>query len=109
MSQLALRGQATAQDTAEDGVVTVTFQGDLDAMTAPALSGYLAQVTRELPRVMILDLAEVGFLDCTAARALIETGHGQPGRPRLVLCRPRPAVRRLLSLIGLDARVTVTP
>jgi anti-anti-sigma factor len=102
MSQLALHGQVAAWDTSEDGVVTVTFQGELDAITASAITGYLARITQEMPRVMVFDLAEVGFLDCTAARTLIETGHELPSHPRLVLRHPRPVVRRLLSLIGVN-------
>jgi anti-anti-sigma factor len=107
MSQLALPGQILAQDTAEDGVVSITFRGDLDALTAPAISGHLARIARTMPRVMIYDLGDVGFLDCAAARTLIETGRGLPGRPRLIVRHPRPVVRRLLSLTGLDSRCTV--
>ena len=102
------QGQVAVEGTTQDGVLTVTIRGELDLTTTPVLCGYLAQALRERPRLVVFDLAGVGFMDCAAATA-IRTCHAMPGGPPLVLCHPRPVVRRLLSLTGLDARCAVRP
>jgi anti-anti-sigma factor len=107
-SAATVEEQVAVQGTSEDGVLTVTIRGDLDVATAPVLCGYLAQALPERPRLIVFDLAGVGFMDCAAAAA-IKTCHAMPGGPRLVLCHPRPVVRRLLSLTGLDAQCAVRP
>ncbi len=109
MLRQAVQEQVTVQDTAQDGVATVTIRGELDVAAVPLLSEYLAQVLRRRPRLMIFDLSGVSFMDCAAAAAIIKAGSALPGSPRPVLCHPRPLVRRLLSLTGLDARCRVLP
>jgi anti-sigma B factor antagonist len=107
-SAATVEEQVAVQGASQDGVLTVTIRGDLDVVTAPALRGYLAQALHERPRLVVFDLAGVGFMDCAAAAA-IRTCHALPGGPRLVLRHPRPVVRRLLSLSGLDAQCAVRP
>lgn len=102
------RGQVEVQGTSQDGVLTVTIRGELDVATAPALCGYLQQALRERPRRLVFDLAEVGFMDFAAA-GVIRSCQAMPGGPGLILCHPCPAVRRLLSLTGLDAQCAVRP
>ena len=77
-------------------------------MTTPVLFGYLEGALQERPRLLVFDLAGVGFIDCAAATA-IRTCRAMPGAPGLVLRHPRPAVRRMLSLTGLDAQCAVLP
>ena len=102
------REQVAIASTSQDGVLTVTIQGELDVVTIPAFCRYLDEALRERPRLLVFDLAEVGFIDCAAARA-IRSCQAMPGAPRLVLCHPCPIVRRLLSLTGLDAQCVVRP
>ena len=49
------------------------------------------------------DLAGVSFMDCAAARLIVDTGRRLPGGGRTVIRSATPAVRRLLALTGLDA------
>jgi anti-anti-sigma factor len=101
-------GQVAVHGTLQDGVLIVTIEGDLDVATAPALCRYLDQAGRDRLRGLVFDLAGVGFMDCAAASAILTTADALPGRPRPVLRCPCPAVRRLLSLSGLDSRCSVT-
>jgi anti-sigma B factor antagonist len=109
VSGQTMQGQVAVQGTIYDGVLTVTVRGELDAATAPELSGYLARALVDRPRLLVFDLSGVGFMDCAAAAAIIGTSRALPGRPRPVLCNPRPVVRRLLSLTGLDVQCTIRP
>jgi anti-anti-sigma factor len=102
-----MQGQVTVQGTIQDGVLTVTVRGELDAATAPELSRYLARALLDRPRLVVFDLSGVGFMDCAAAAALIRTSRALPGRPRPILCYPRPVVLRLLSLTGLDVQCAI--
>ena len=102
------REQVAIQSTSQHGVLTVTIAGELDVTTIPAFCRYLDRALPERPRLIVFDLAEVGFIDCAAARA-IRSCRAMPGAPRLVLCHPCPIVRRLLSLTGLDAQCVVRP
>lgn len=105
-SAATVREQVAVQCASQDGVLTVTIRGELDVATTPVLSGYLAQALRERPRLVVFDLAGVEFMDCAAVTA-IRTCGAMPGAPRLVLRHPRPVVRRLLSLTGLDEKWVV--
>lgn len=89
-------------DIAPD-LATLVISGDLDAAAVPVLSARLAQVLVSGPRRLVIDLAQVGFIDCAATRLIISAGGFLAGGGRLVLRRPSPAVRRLLDITGLGA------
>jgi anti-anti-sigma factor len=93
---------ATTEDT-----VAVTITGDLDAVTVPVLRRHLAWALEQRPRTLVLDLAEVPFLDCAAANAIMEAGRALPAHRCLVLRRPCAIARRLLALTGLDAECAI--
>ena len=103
------REQATLRDVTENGVVTVAIDGELDVTVVPALCGYLAQLARRRPRVIVFELSGVTFMDCAAARAITRAGRTLPGHPRPTLHHPRAIVRRVLSVTGLDARCARSP
>jgi anti-sigma B factor antagonist len=109
MSTQAIYERVAVSGAGRDSTLTVTIRGEFDASTAQGLSEFLEPVLRKGPRNLVLDLAEVGFMDCAAARAIVRTCNARPDRPCLILRRPRPIVRRLLSLTGLDAQCTVRP
>jgi anti-sigma B factor antagonist len=109
MSTRAMHEQVAVRGAGRDSTLTVTIRGELDASTAQALSESLEPVLREGPRNVVVDLAGVGFMDCAAARAIVRSCNNRPDRPCPILRRPRPIVRRLLSLTGLDTQCTVRP
>ncbi len=98
-----------AVQTAGDRAVTVTISGELDLATAPVLSACLERAMARHPRSLVFDLADVGFIDCAAAHVLIEAARALPGSPPPVLRHPVFAVRRVLSVTGLDARCIIEP
>ncbi len=81
----------------------VSVRGDLDISVTTELSEVLAQALAAAPSRLVFDMTYVGFLDCFAASAVIAAARSLPeGRP--VIRAPRPVVRRLLELTGLDAQ-----
>ena len=86
-----------------DGTATLVLAGELDLTTVPALARHLEQVLARQPRRLVLDLAQVTFVDVAAARLLAGTTRPQPAAGPPVLRRAGPETRRILALTGLDA------
>jgi anti-sigma B factor antagonist/stage II sporulation protein AA (anti-sigma F factor antagonist) len=85
----------------EGSTSLVRLAGELDLATAEELRARVRELRRE-PR-LVFDLAGVEFLDVTGLGVLLETSrllaeHGGS----VLLRRPRPMVRRMLSLLKLE-------
>jgi anti-anti-sigma factor len=85
-------------------------EGEVDLVTAPELTRAALDQVRQAPEVLILDLADIGFLGSAGLTALL--GLRDAARPRTVLrVVPGPLVRRVVQLSGLedvlDLHVTV--
>ena len=76
-------------------------RGDLDITTVPILTRQLARLAGLRPAELVIDLSGVSFLDCASARLLAGTAALLPPDRPPVLASVRPAVRRLLDLLGL--------
>jgi anti-sigma B factor antagonist len=82
----------------------VSPSGDLDLATAPALRAELVDASRSGSTLVVLDLAQVPFLDSVGMSVLIG-GHKRLRHTggRLHLAAPSSFVRRALGLARLDA------
>lgn len=101
---------AIAVQAAGDSAVTVAIRGELDLATTPALSVCLERaMARHHPQSLIFDMAGVAFMDCAAAHVLIGVSRMLPGSPPPVLRHPVFAVRRVLSVTGLDVQCIIEP
>jgi anti-anti-sigma factor len=87
------------------GTATAVISGELDVAGVPLLAQHLAQILDEKPQRLVLDMAQVGFMDCAAARTIASTGRCLPEGRRPVIRSPSSMVRRILELSGLDAHV----
>jgi anti-sigma B factor antagonist len=77
--------------------------GDIDAYTAPRLRSQLHAAIRSGARVVVVDLADVTFIDSAGLGALVGAHRRMleaDGRLRLV--RPPHLVGRAFELTGLD-------
>ena len=80
----------------------VSLVGELDLSSAPVLAETLDQVLDRCPQVVTLDLSGLDFIDSTGLSLLARTSKALKGYDgRLRLLSPRPAVRRVLELVGL--------
>jgi anti-sigma B factor antagonist len=93
--------QVTARE--ESGATVVSAVGEVDVWTAERLRSVLHEAEASLPRALVLDLTEVGFLDSTGIGVLVgalrrqrEAGH------ELVLVVSNTHVLKVLTITGLD-------
>ncbi|MGH3261974.1 MAG: STAS domain-containing protein [Trebonia sp.] len=88
----------------------VTASGEIDLYTAPQLKSELAAVIeRSAPTTrVVVDMSGVEFCDSTGMNVLLSCLRQARERGgELELAAPRPAVRKILSVTGLDAVFTV--
>jgi anti-sigma B factor antagonist len=87
--------------------VIVSVCGEIDLYTAPVLRGELADAVVSGGKTVV-DLGEVEFCDSTGLGVLLaalKQARGNNGD--LELAAPRPAVRRILQITGLDEVFTI--
>ncbi len=79
--------------------------GELDTHTAPALQAALDGLDADR---IVIDMAEVEFVDSSGLRVLIQSHQqaDEAGRS-VVLGQPSSAVRRLLEISGLEGYLNV--
>lgn len=99
-----LRGHVTHLD----GNVEFILEGEVDLSNADLLGRRLQELGQLSPGGVELDIAGLGFIDPIGLRVLVTTQRelGTSGR-RLVIRHAPAHVRRLLSVSGLDAFLTV--
>jgi stage II sporulation protein AA (anti-sigma F factor antagonist) len=92
------------------GAVHALLRGELDISTAPRLDEALARTEAEGPRLLVIDLSELTFMDSTGLRLLIgaDSRAREEGR-RLVLIQGNEMVQRVLRLTRLDERLEIVP
>jgi anti-sigma B factor antagonist len=83
----------------EDGT-TLEVAGDIDLATARHLTEAL-ELCMEWDSGIAVDLGDVGFMDSSGVRALIEASQRLNGNAPLKLRSPQPGVVRLFELIRL--------
>lgn len=86
-----------------DSARVVRVSGELDLASAPQLSAVLAEAAAGADLPVLLDLAEVTFIDSSALRALVIAGRELAAAGRVLQIGPRSEmVTRVLSMTSLD-------
>ncbi len=90
----------------DEGAVRVTVEGELDVATADALDAKLAEAEARVTPMIVVDLAQVEFMDSTALQVLLkaEARSRRDGR-RLRLSPPSSQVQRLFEAAGVLDRL----
>ena len=84
----------------------LSLAGELDLADAPALREALRRAVERSPKRLVVDLAEVTFVDSTILGALVEA-RSALGGDAFALAAPGFAVRRTLEVSGLDRHFTI--
>ncbi|MBW8481758.1 STAS domain-containing protein [Actinomadura parmotrematis] len=93
----------------QGGHAVVTANGELDLYTAPRLQAALAALLRDQVDRIVVDLSGVEFCDSTGMNVLLAAMKRVKERGGVFeLAAPRPAVRRILQVTGLDTVFSVT-
>jgi len=82
--------------------VVIRLAGELDLYNAHVVREELLAVAARAPARLILDLAEVTFIDSTGLGVLIEARSRLANRRALFLVAPNIDTRRALEISGLD-------
>jgi len=85
----------------------IKLGGELDLYNAPKLREALSGACADSPERVIVDLAEVEFMDSTALGVLIEARTQLNNRGAFVLAAPALETRRALQISGLDRHFTM--
>jgi anti-sigma B factor antagonist len=93
-------------DPQQDGVLVVA--GELSLAEAPILERHLAEVLATATSTVVVDLAGVEFIDSTGLSVLVRA-HQQANERGVEfgVRNPRAQAHRLLSLTGLEERLTI--
>jgi anti-sigma B factor antagonist len=93
--------------------VIMSVQGEIDLYTVPRLQRALASALEAGDPVrLVVDMSGVDFCDSTGVNVLLAAQHqARETGGDLELAAPRPAVRKILQVTGLEAvfRVVETP
>lgn len=88
--------------------VVLALAGELDLSSAPELERALEEASAQAVERLILDLAELSFMDSTGVSVLIRAKQEAEARGGVIAVRaPNGQVRRLLGLVGLLDRLEV--
>ena len=87
--------------------LVLSLAGELDLYNAPALREALQDAVARSPERLVVDLAEVTFIDSTALGALVEARSQLRDGGAFALAAPGLEVRRALEVSGLDRHFAV--
>ncbi|HEX3262444.1 MAG TPA: STAS domain-containing protein [Solirubrobacterales bacterium] len=91
-----------------DGQTRMALVGELDIASAPRFEEGLAEVERDTPGVLVVDLRRVDFIDSTGLRAVIAADErARAAGRRFVIIRGPAAVERVFSVTQLDQRLEI--
>lgn len=91
------------EQSKEGGVLVVrVHENRIDAHFAPHLKQRLGELIEGGGNRLVLDLADVEFVDSSGLSAIVSAMRLLDGRGDIVLCQPRPAVTSLFELTRLD-------
>lgn len=91
-----------ATSTDPTGITRVRIAGEVDIATAPQITDTVHDAIAAGAREVLLDMADVTFLDSTGIGALLQIKHGVADHDvALRLVDPHPRVVRVLELTGL--------
>jgi anti-sigma B factor antagonist len=92
-----------------DDHTIVTIRGEIDLYTAPRLHSELAALLAEgMPARVVIDMSGVEFCDSTGMNVLLSCLRRARERGgELEIAAPKPAVRKILQVTGLDSVFTL--
>jgi anti-sigma B factor antagonist len=87
--------------------VVVSLTGELDLYNADQVREALLACCEETPERLVVDLADVEFVDSTALGVLVEARSQMENRRAFLLAAPGVETRRALEISGLDRHFSV--
>jgi anti-sigma B factor antagonist len=96
--------------TTRGSAVIVTPRGDIDLSGSPAFRLELRKAQLSKPARLIIDLAEVGYMDSSGVATLVEAMQStRKNNATLVLCSMQERVRSVFEIARLHTVFTIVP
>jgi anti-sigma B factor antagonist len=90
------------------GAAVVELGGELDLAVSSRLRALVDEATADGPRMLVLDVTEVAFMDSSVLREFLRAHRAvEDAGGRTVLAGAQPSVRRLLELTGTAGMFTL--
>jgi len=98
--------KVTTQSQGDHAIMSVT--GEIDLYTAPKLHSELMTALAAAPQRLTVNMAGVDFCDSTGMNVLLAAQRrAREDGGDLQLASPRPAIRKVLHVTGLESVFTV--
>lgn len=92
-----------------DGQARIALSGELDISSAARVEDELSSLQAQSPKVLVLDLRKLEFMDSTGLRLIVRADEAaRTGGTRFVIVRGPEAVQRVFQIVGLDTRLEMT-
>ena len=105
--EFSLNGHPVSGIEHRNGAAIIHLVGELDLYNAPQVRSNLLELCAEQPERLVVDLAEVDFVDSTALGVLIEARTKLENRRSFLLAAPGLETHRALTISGLDQHLAV--
>ena len=99
--------QPVARIERRGAATVVHLAGELDLYNAPDVRAALLEAAAEEPERLVVDLAEVVFVDSTVLGVLIEARTKLPNRRSFLLAAAGREAQRALRISGLERHLSV--
>jgi anti-sigma B factor antagonist len=103
----SLRKQPVLSVDTQNAACVVRLGGELDLYNASVVREALFGACAHSPERVVVDLAEVDFIDSTALGVLIEARTKMRNKRAFVLAAPQLETKRALEISGLDRHFSV--
>jgi anti-sigma B factor antagonist len=91
----------------DNRAVTVILTGELDCASAPDLTARLTDLLAKRPQRLVLDLANVAFMDCAGITPIARARRALPPGHPVILRSPARQARQLLKITHIDQLCTI--
>jgi anti-sigma B factor antagonist len=103
-----MQSEFRLQVSSRGGAAVIEVFGELDLATSPALEQELDRVAGEDVPLIIVDLAELGFMDSTGLSVLVRAHQrAEESGQRFGVINSSQQVQRLLTLTGVKDRLVL--
>lgn len=91
-----------------EGTTIIKPIGEIDLSRAPSLRHHLNEAQAAKPGTLVIDLAEVPYMDSSGVATLVEAMQiARRNKSRIILCSMQERVKSIFEIARLDAVFTI--
>lgn len=97
----------TVHDDWDEGAATITVCGEIDVVSVDVLTQCLDHVVARQPNQLVIDLAQVSFIDTSGLHAIMRAHRALSPDCPVIVRSPQHQARRILQISRLDTLLTI--